>query len=64
VGCLFILVNVSFAVQKLFNLMQSHLSILAIELLESHLESHCLCSHVQVFLPCFPVVVSKLQVLH
>jgi hypothetical protein len=59
IGCLFNVLIVFFAMQKLFNLIQSRLSILAIfpELLESSSESLCLCLYLKVL--CFPLVVSK-----
>jgi hypothetical protein len=67
VGCLFALVIVSFAVQKLFNLMPSYLSIIAIIiswaigiLFRMSLPIPMPCS---VF-PLFPLVISKFQVLH
>jgi hypothetical protein len=34
------------------------------ELLELHSESHCLYLYLEVFSSCFPLVVSKFEVLH
>jgi hypothetical protein len=61
VGCLFSLVTVSFAVQKLCSLMQSHLSDLSLVCwatgaLFRKLSLMSICSYVSLF---FPVVVSK-----
>jgi hypothetical protein len=58
-SCLFTLVILFFAVQKILNLMQSHLSILLFfpELLESYSESLRQC--LTMFPLCFSLVVSK-----
>jgi hypothetical protein len=65
VGNLFILAIISLDVQKLSNLMQSHLSIHAPIpwQLESYSENNCLCLYLQVF-SLFFCSVSKFQVLH
>jgi hypothetical protein len=58
VGCLFSLVTVSFAMQKIFSLMQSLLSILIAELLKFYSGSYCLCLYDPVYSLFFPVVAS------
>jgi hypothetical protein len=63
VGSLFSLVTISFAVQKLFSLMQSHLFIffLLAEPLEFYLGSHSLCLYVPVYILLLPVIVSNFR---
>jgi hypothetical protein len=58
VGCLFTLVIVCFGVQKLFDLIQSHLSILVLygSTIQRVVTYACI-------LKCFPAVVSKFHVL-
>jgi hypothetical protein len=58
-GCLLILVIVPFEVQKLFSLMQSHLSILPPISWAIESYSEYLCLYLSLFLLYFPVVVSR-----
>jgi hypothetical protein len=56
----------SFAVQKIFDLMQSHLLILAFISWASgaYSENSCLCLYLQGSSKCSPTVVSNFQISH
>ena len=66
VGCLFILLTASFAVQKLLSLIRSHLFIFAILsfTLEDGSKKYCCDLCQRVFCVCFPLGVLWFQVIH